>query len=64
MGILEADRFRGLEMKEKVRKEYFHNIKKILESKLNSVNVVKAINSRVMILIRYGARVIKWKKAN
>ena len=51
-------------MKEKVRKEYFHNIKKILESKLNSVNVVKAINSRVMILIRYGARVIKWKKAN
>ena len=51
--MLEADRFRSWEMKEKVRKEYFCSIKKILESKLNSGNVVKAINSRAMVLITY-----------
>ena len=54
-----TDRFKTLEMKEKVTKEYFRSIKKILKLKLNSSNVVTAINSRVVTVIRYSAGLIK-----
>ena len=40
-------------------KEYFRSIKKILKLKLNSSNVVTAINSRVVTVIRYSAGLIK-----
>ena len=59
---MEADRFKNLEMKEKVRKECFRSIKKNLKSKLNSGNVVTAINSRAVAVIRYDARLMKWTK--
>ena len=59
---MEPDRFKNLEMKEKVRKEYFCRIKKILKSKLNSDNVVPAINSRVVAVIRYSVGLINWAK--
>ena len=49
-------------MKEKVRKEYFRQIKKILKSKLNSGNVETTINSRALAVIRYSAGLIKWTK--
>ena len=52
LGALEADGFKNLEMKDEVRKEYFRRIKKILKSKLNSGNVLTAMNSRVTVLIR------------
>ena len=48
--ILETDGFKNLEIKEKVRKEYFYRIKKILKSKLNSGNV------RTVAVMKYGAR--------
>ena len=54
-----TDRFKTLEMKEKVTKEYFRSVKKILKLKLNSSNVVTAINSRVVTVIRYSAGLIK-----
>ena len=41
LGALKADKFKNLEMKEKVGKEYFGRIKKTQKSKLNSSNVVK-----------------------
>ena len=62
LGILEADGFKNSEMKEKVRKEYFRRIKKILKSKLNAGNIVTAINSRAVAVIRYGAGLLKWTK--
>ena len=62
LDILEADGFKNAEMKEKVTKEYFRRVKKILKSKLNSGNVVRAINSRAVAFIRYGAGLIKWTK--
>ena len=62
LGILESDGFKNTEMKEKIRKEYLRRIKKILKSKLNSGNVVAAINSRAVAVIRYGAGLIKWTK--
>ena len=62
LGILGADRLTNLEMKEKVRKEYCCRIKKILKSNLNSGNVVTAITSRAIAVIRYSAGLIKWTK--
>ena len=61
-GIYEADDFQNLEIKEKVKKEYFRRIKKVLKSKLNSGNVLKAINANVVALIRYGTSLINWTK--
>ena len=44
LGILEADRFLGEEMKLKVSKEYFRSLKKVLKSKLNGGNLVQGVN--------------------
>ena len=47
-------------MKEKIRSEYVRRVKKILKSHLNSRNVVTAINSRAVSIIRYSAGIIGW----
>ena len=60
LGILEADDIKDTEMKEKIRSEYVWRVKKILKSHLNSRNVVTAINSRAVSIIRYSARIIGW----
>ena len=49
-------------MKNMLTKEYFRRTKKILKSSLNSGNTFKAINSRAVSIIRYGAGIIEWTK--
>ena len=56
LGVLEADDIKHVEMKEKIQKEYFRRVRKILKSKLNGGNTIKAINSRAVSVVRYGAR--------
>ena len=46
-------------MKDILRKEYYHRVKKILRSTLNAWNTIQAINSRA---VRYGAGIIEWTK--
>ena len=48
--------------KENVTKEYYRRVRKILKSKLNGSNVINAINTRAVAIIRYGAGIIKWTK--
>ena len=62
LGVLEVDKIKDKEMKEKIQKEYFRRVKKISKSKLNSGNTTLAINSRAASLIRYGAGIIAWTK--
>ena len=62
LGVLEVEGIRHLEMKELVRKEYFCRVKKILKSKLNGGNTIKAINSRAVSIIRYGTGIVDWTK--
>ena len=62
LGVLEVEGIKHLEMKELVRKEYFSRVKKILKSKLNGGNTIKAINSRAVSIIRYGAGIVDWTK--
>jgi hypothetical protein len=42
--------------------EYFRRMKKILKSKLNAGNIIKAINSQAVSIIRYGSGLIEWIK--
>ena len=62
LGVLEVEDIKHLKMKELVRKEYFRRVKKILKSKLNGGNTIKAINSRAVSIIRYGAGIVDWTK--
>ena len=63
LGVLEADKIKDKEMKEKIQKEYFRRVRRILKSKLNSGNTILAINSRAVSLIRYGPGMIAWTKS-
>ena len=45
LGILEADTIKQAEMKEKIQKEYLRRTRKLLETKLNSRNLIKGINT-------------------
>ena len=62
LGILEAERFLGEEMKLKVSKEYFRRLKKVLKSKLNGGNLVQGVNTWAVSLLRYSAAFISWRK--
>ena len=55
LGILQSDQVLCNEMKEKVRAEYKRRVKKVLKSKLNGGNMISAINTWAVPLIRYSA---------
>jgi len=63
LGVLEADTIKHQTMKETVRKEYLRRVRKVLGSKLNGGNIITAINSRAVSIIRYGAGVLEWTQA-
>ena len=51
--VLEADEVMVIEMKDKVKKECSRRVRKALETKLNSGNVFKTINTWVVSVVRY-----------
>ena len=69
LGILEADTIKQTEMKEKIQKEYLRRIRKLLETKLNSRNLIKGINTRAVPLSpcssltapRFGGKKLRWE---
>ena len=61
LGILEADRFLGEEMKLKVSKKCFRRLRKVLKSKLNGGNLVQGVNTWAVPLLRYSAVFISWQ---
>ena len=63
LGIIQCDVIKNNEMKEMLSKEYFRRIRKILKSSLNAGNTIQAINSRAVSIIRYGAGIVDWRKA-
>ena len=62
LGILEADGVKHEEMKGQIKKEYIRRVRNILKSKLNGGNIIWAINSRAVSIVRYGEGMISWKK--
>ena len=61
-GIVERGDIAHEEMKQKTWKEYMDRVRKVMKSKLNGGNVIKAINTWATPLIRYGAGIIDWTK--
>ena len=62
LGILEADGVKNEEMKDQIKKEYIRRVRNILKSKLNGGNIILAINSRAVSIVRYGAGIISSTK--
>ena len=60
--MLEADEVMATEMKDKVKKEYNRIVRKVLETKLNSGNVFKAINTWAVSVMRYSAALLGWSR--
>ena len=63
LGMLEADDIMHDEVKRSMKKEYIRRVKKILSSKLNAGDVIKAINSWAVSLLRYSGAIINWTKS-
>ena len=61
LGIIELDKIKETEMKEKITKEYKRRQRLILKSKLNGRNKVTAINTCAVAIFRYGAGIIQCK---
>ena len=62
LGILKADAVKQVEMTEKIKKEYLRRTRKLLETKLHSRNLIKGINTRAVLLIRYLGPFLKWTR--
>ena len=62
LGILEYDRVKEQEMKDKSRNEYFRRAKLILKSKMNGRNKIMAMNTWAVSILRYGVGILKWNK--
>ena len=55
LGALEADEVMFNEMKDNVEKKLYRRARKVLETKLYSGNVFKAINTWAVSVVRYSA---------
>ena len=61
LGIIELDKIKETEMKEKITKEYKLRQRLILKSKLNGRNKVTALNTWTVAIFRCGVGIIQWK---
>ena len=62
LGTVALDKIKENELKEKTIKEYNRRLRLVLKSKLNWKNKVTAINAWVVVVFRYGARILQWKE--
>ena len=63
LGIVELDKIKQNEMKEKTTKEYKRRLRLVLKSKLNGRNKIRAINAWTVAIFRYGAGILHWSKS-
>ena len=61
LDIVELDKMKENEMKERTIKEYKRRFRLILKSKLNGKNKITAVNTWAVSIFRYGAGIIDWK---
>ena len=60
--ILKVGAIKIAEMKEKIRKKHLRQMRKILETKLNTRNIIKRINNRVVTLIKSSGVFLKFTR--
>lgn len=61
LGIVELDKIKEQEMKDKTITEYKRRLRLILKSKLNGKNKITAVNTWAVAIFRYGAGIIDWR---
>ena len=61
LSIIELDKVKETEMKEKITKEYRQRQRLTLKSKLNGRDKVTAINTWAVAIFTYGVGIIQWK---
>ena len=59
LGIVELDKIKENEMKEKTIKVYKRRFRLVLKSKINRKNKLTAINAWAMAVFRYGAGILQ-----
>ena len=59
LGIIELDKIKEDEMKERTIKEYKQRPRLVLKSKLNGKNKISAINVWEVAVFRYGAEILQ-----
>ena len=59
---MEADTIKQVENEKKIQKEYLRRTKKLLETKLNSRNLIKGIDTWAVLLLRYSGPFLKWNR--
>ena len=62
LDLLEAYTFKQEEMKDKLKKEYLRRARKLLETKLNSRNLMKGINIWAVSLVKYLWLFLRWTR--
>ena len=63
LGILQADDIKHVQVKKKAASEYNKQVRKVLKSKLNGGNSIRAINSWAVPVIKYTAGIVDWTQA-
>ena len=63
LGIVELDKIKENEMKEKTIKEYKRRLQLFLKSKLNGKNKITAINIWEVAVFIYAAGILQWKES-
>ena len=63
LGVIQSDRMKHHEMKEKVKTKYYRRVRKILETKLNGGNIITGINAWAISLLRYSVAFLDWTGA-
>ena len=62
LGVLQKDSLMAVEMKTKVKKEYFRRLKCLLKSELYAGNLITGINAWAIGIVRYTAGILSWGK--
>ena len=60
--VLEADEVMINEIKDKVKIEYYRRVRKVLETKLNSGDIFKVINTWTVSVVRYSLAFLGWSR--
>ena len=60
LGVHEGDGIRHAKMKEQIRKECYRRVRLVLETELNAVNRINAINTLAIPVVTYSFGIINW----
>ena len=62
LGVLHFESVKSKLMKDMITKEYYQRIRKTLKASLNAENTIQTIHAKAILVIRYGAIIVKWRK--